>query len=97
MLMELPAIGTHSEARIFQVMSEMNQAKSTKDTDYVPRFTWGLGQFQRYVTSNPGKIDFSMLTPWCERQWLKMLQDNPDNVMALAASASFLSHWYAEV
>ena len=83
MLMETPALWTHYKARILQVMLEMDQAEIMRDADNLPKSAWELSLLQRYATSNHRIMDSFVLASWCERQWLKILQDDPDNVMAL--------------
>lgn len=82
-LMATPALWTHCKASILRVMLEMDQAGTIRDVDNLRASAWELSLFQRYATSSPRIMDSVVLASWCERQWLKILQDHPDNVMAL--------------
>ena len=90
MLRETPALWKNYQGRALGITTVINQNGIMRDPASVAWRAYCIGIIQRYATyDHETRRDYTLST-WCEREWHRVLLDDPENVRALTGKATYL-------
>ena len=87
MLRETPSLRTHYHVQASRVRVELDQSRIMEDANRLPARVWAIDSMQRYATYDAERGGIPDLASWCESQWQRVLQDDPENFAALTGNA----------
>lgn len=66
-----------------QIVSQVDQSQLMTNLNRLPERAWLLQGLQQYATYDTGTGGAQDVATWCEGQWNRVLQHDPENATAL--------------